>query len=196
MKTKLCLTLSIIDCFTEVKHALILANILNFLLEVTKFMQTNFKVVQEIGHGAMKKVQFVNVLLINFCPVKLNLILCMFLLALGKDLLRLCDFVFEDRDVFFKHLYLEQALLSLINVNVFVDFLSHAHLTRTRATFKLIVSSVVKLKTAARLQHAALLLQLWREGSLLLSLCRDCRAAISLATRRERLTLCNVRPIQ
>lgn len=50
MQAELSLIFTIADTLTEVKHALVLSNVLNLVLNVTKFMQADLKVVEEVGH--------------------------------------------------------------------------------------------------------------------------------------------------
>lgn len=50
MQAELSLIFTIADTLAEVKHALVLSNVFNLVLNVTKFMQADLKVVEEVGH--------------------------------------------------------------------------------------------------------------------------------------------------
>ena len=66
MDAQLSFNLTITYVFAEVEHALVLSDVLYFLLKVAKLMQCDFKVVKEVCHRAVDEIELINVLLEDF----------------------------------------------------------------------------------------------------------------------------------
>jgi len=128
------LILAIADSFAKVKQALVLPDVFNVLLYEAQLVHAHFQIVQEICHLIVQKVQLVDILFVYVLASYATLSFICFFLAFCQYTLRLGYFCFKDRDVPFEHLYFKQALLSLIEVHIVIDFVARvlAHLAGRR----------------------------------------------------------------
>ena len=99
MQTKLSLYLAIAHIFAKIKHTLVLSDVFNFLLNITKLMQAHFKIVQKVCHGVMEKIQTIYVKLVNLGSFKLINVLYVLILTFLQDLFRFSNFALEERYV-------------------------------------------------------------------------------------------------
>ena len=93
------LDLTIADVLTEIEHALVLSDVLDFLLEEAQLMQCHLEVVEEVGHRIKPEVEVTNVLLEDFGTFQLLQVLSLLVVALIEYFLRFSDFPFEYADV-------------------------------------------------------------------------------------------------
>lgn len=68
------LEVAIADRLAEVQHALVLANLFNLPLQGRQLKNAHFQIVQEVGHGIVKIVKVVDVLLENLVGRDLSLV--------------------------------------------------------------------------------------------------------------------------
>ena len=128
MQTELSFNQSVADILAEVKHALVLTNAINFLLQDAQLVQTDLHVVQEVADGVVQKVQLVDVLLVDLVALDLRKAPRVLVLPLGEQFATFLDFILEDGYVLLQSLHFKQALLSLIQIDVLVHVRGNAKL--------------------------------------------------------------------
>ena len=111
---------AIANILTKVKHALILSNIFDFLLQVAQLMQTYFKVIYKIAHWVVQRVQIIYIFVIDLITFNLLHVLRVLFLPLAQYFLILHDLALKYLYVLLERLHLQQALLCLIQVDIFV----------------------------------------------------------------------------
>ena len=77
-----------------------LSYVFDFLLNITKLVQAHLKIVQEVRHGVMQKVQTIYVELVDLGSFKLINVLYVLILAFLQDLFRFSNFALKERNVF------------------------------------------------------------------------------------------------
>ena len=76
-----------------------LSYVFNFLLNIPKLVQAHLKIVQEVCHSVMQKVQTIYVELVNLGSFKLINVLYVLILTFLQDLFRFSNFALEERNV-------------------------------------------------------------------------------------------------
>ena len=73
-----------------------LSNVLYFLLNVAKLVQTHLEVVQEVRHGVVEEVQTIDVKLVNLGSFELIDVIYVLILTFLQNLFRFSNFVLKE----------------------------------------------------------------------------------------------------
>ena len=152
-------------------------------------MQTHLQVVHEIGHGLVRGVKLVDVMVVDLGPLELSLLLGDLVGAFGQDTPLLHNLSLVKAQVPLQGLDFEKALFGFVKVDVLVDVRGQTDLALTAGHLAAEFVAAADGQRPTAVEHTTvLLMHALPSGQVLVPFSGN-SGAVALADRRERIAI-------